>query len=66
MSDNRPDQRPLAERLKDVSLIESALRRAAREALLRHKRAGNPIAVSRDGRVHWIQPADIPVQESSE
>ncbi len=32
-----------------------------REALLRHKQAGNPIAVWRDGRVEWIQPEDIPV-----
>jgi len=35
----------LAERLKDHRLIDRALSRAVRNALLRHKQAGNPIAV---------------------
>ena len=25
-----------------------------------HKRAGNPLAVWREGRVEWIKPEDIP------
>ena len=41
----------LGERLRDTRLIEQALVRAVREALLRHKQAGNPIAAWRDGRV---------------
>ncbi len=45
----------------EPSRIERILQRAVREALLRHKQAGNPIAVWRDGRVEWIQPEDIPV-----
>src|SRR5438874_10852651 len=50
----------LAERLKDHSLIDRALARAVRDELLRHKQAGNPIAVWRDGRVVWSAPEDIP------
>ena len=51
--------RSLAERLQDVDLIERAFKRAVREALIRHKQAGNPIAEWRDGQVVWIQPEDI-------
>ena len=50
----------LVDRLQDVGLIQRALTRAVREALLDHKRAGNPIAVWRDNRVVWIEPQDIP------
>jgi hypothetical protein len=56
-----PDQRPLAERLQDVDLITRAVQRAVREALLRHKQAGNPVCEWRDGQVVWIAPEDIPV-----
>jgi hypothetical protein len=38
-----------------------ALTQAVREALLRHKQAGDPVATWRDGRVVWVQPEDIPV-----
>lgn len=41
--------------------IQKALGAAVREALLRHKREGNPVAVWRDGKVVWIEPRDIPV-----
>lgn len=37
--------------------ISEACERAVREALLKHKRAGNSVAVFRDGRVVLI-PAD--------
>jgi len=43
--------------------IETVLRRAVREALLMHKRAGNPIAVWKDGRVVLIPPEEIPVDQ---
>ena len=55
------DDRPLSDRLRDVALIEQALGRAVRDALRRHKQAGNPIVVWRDGREVWIQPEDIPI-----
>jgi hypothetical protein len=63
MADDLPSDRPLSERLRDIKLIEDALGRAVRKALLRHKQAGNPIAVWRDGAVVWIAPEDIPVTE---
>ena len=36
------------------------MKEAVREALLRHKKLGNPIAVWRDGRVVWLGPEEIP------
>jgi len=50
-----------AERAGDLQRIERALRAAVRDALLRHKRDGDPVAVWREGRVVWLQPDEIPV-----
>lgn len=55
------DQSP-AERVEDIPRTVRALRQAVREALQRHKRQGNPVAVWREGRVVWIAPEDIPDQ----
>ncbi len=41
--------------------IDSACRRAVREALKKHKLAGNPIAISRNGEVILVQPDDIEI-----
>jgi hypothetical protein len=41
--------------------IDLALRRAVRDALLRHKKLGNPIAIWQDDKVVWIAPQDIQV-----
>jgi hypothetical protein len=60
MAESSSSDDPLGERLRDTKLIQRALARAVREALLRHKQAGNPIAVWRDGRVVWIAAEDIP------
>jgi hypothetical protein len=43
--------------------IEAALNEAVRDALLDHKRAGNPIAVWRDGKVVIIPANEIPVDD---
>ena len=62
MSKSSQAQPPPSERVEDIPRILEALREAVREALLRHKQAGNPVAVWRDGRVVWIPPEDIPVE----
>ncbi|MCI0488105.1 MAG: hypothetical protein L0229_16070 [Blastocatellia bacterium] len=43
--------------------IEGILRRAVQKALLEHKRAGNPIATWKDGKVVILQPDEIPVED---
>lgn len=42
-------------------LVNAAIKKGVREALIKHKQAGNPIAVGRDGKVVIIQPEDIVV-----
>jgi len=59
MADRTPSARPLVERVRDSKLIERALARAVREALQRHKQAGNPVAIWRDGQVVWLGPDEI-------
>ena len=63
--DPTPERTP-AERVDDIPRILEAMRQAVREALLDHKRAGNPVAVWRNERVEWIQPEDIPVDDAPE
>jgi hypothetical protein len=55
--------RPISDRIRGIHLIQEPLARPVRKALLRHKQAGNPVAVWHDERVVWIDPADIPVDD---
>ncbi len=57
MSDPIPPSSPRL--LDDESLIDAAIARAAREAVLQHARAGYPVATMRDGKVVWIPPEEI-------
>jgi len=43
--------------------IDKACRRAVRDALLKHKQAGNPVAVSLKGKVVLLQPDEIEVDD---
>ena len=59
----RPIRADIDRILADSRLIEAALRRAVRAALERHKRAGNPVAAWKDGRVEWITPEHLDLRE---
>jgi hypothetical protein len=63
MTDDKPDDRSPAERVEDLPAIDDAMARGTREALRRHKRAGNPVAIWREGAVVLIAPEDIPVDD---
>jgi len=56
---HEPDR--ICSAMSDVGLIGRALARGAREALLRHKRAGSPICVERDGKIVWIPAEEIEI-----
>jgi len=45
-------------------LVREAIKKGTREALLMHKRAGNPVAVWRDGKVVLLEPDEIILDES--
>ncbi len=53
----------LIRRFSDRSLLTGLIQQAVREAVLEHKRAGNPVAGSVDGKVVIFQPEDIEVPE---
>ena len=60
-SDSPRGGRTIEEMMLDGTEIDEALQRAVREALLRHKKLGNSIAVWQDGKVVIIPPEDIQV-----
>ncbi len=43
--------------------IEGVFRQGVREALLRHKKLGQSVAVWRDGKVVILSPEEIPVDD---
>jgi hypothetical protein len=49
----------------DGRLIDAAVREAAREAMRRHKEAGLPAVVWRDGRIVHVPPEKIRIAASS-
>ncbi len=62
MTSGHDSEKTPLDRVEDVPRILKAMREAVREALLRHKRLGNPVAVWKEGRVVWLQPEDIPAE----
>ncbi|MBL8205538.1 MAG: hypothetical protein JNM09_14980 [Blastocatellia bacterium] len=46
--------------------IEAILREAGRQALLTHKKLGNPIASWQDGKVVIIPPEEIPIEDDQD
>lgn len=59
-------EKTIGEIFSDRTLIDKALKKAIREAVLQHKRAGNPIVVWRDGQIVWLKPEEIVVPEEDE
>lgn len=45
--------------------INRAYERAVREALLKHKKAGNPVAVERNGELVILQPDEIEIESEA-
>ena len=40
-------------------VIVEVLGKGVRDALLRHKAHGNPVAIERDGKVIWVRAEDV-------
>ena len=49
------------EALADQEKITDALASGVLEALKKHKQAGNPVVVWRDGNIIWLKPEEIQV-----
>lgn len=53
------DRDRIARAFEEGTPIDEAITEAVRKARQEHKRAGNPVAEWRDGKVVWIAPEDI-------
>ncbi len=53
----------IAEIFREGTLIDEALQKAVTQALRMHKLMGNPVAEWRDGKVVWIPPEEIKLDE---
>ena len=49
----------IEEVIADRDRISLALAEGVRDALKRHKQAGNPVVVMKDGKMVWLKPEEI-------
>ena len=47
--------------LFEGTAIDEAIKKAVRDAILKHKQAGNPIVGMKDGEMVWLKPEEIQV-----
>jgi hypothetical protein len=40
-------------------VVDEALKRGVRRAMLRHKNEGSSVVVERDGKIVWLKPEDL-------
>lgn len=45
--------------VEDGEMIDEALKQGVRDAMLRHKQAGLPVVIYRDGKAAWVMPQDL-------
>jgi hypothetical protein len=50
---------------ENEAILEEVFRRAVRQALVEHERAGNPVAIWRDGRVAIVPASEVLGEESA-
>jgi len=61
-----PTEHKTLRQLIDEGAILKALEVGSKKAVRIHKLLGNPVATWRDGKVVWIQPEDIHVEDTDE
>lgn len=54
----------ITEAFSDPEKITQALVQGVHEALLKHKQAGNPVVIWRDGKMVWLKPEEISVSKA--
>lgn len=47
--------------VEERELIDEALQKGVRDAVLRHKRDGLPMVIYRDGKTVWVKPENLSV-----
>ncbi len=56
---NEQSPSSIAELLADHALINEAIARAVRDAVLKHALSGQPVATWQNGQVIWIKPDEV-------
>jgi hypothetical protein len=59
MINKRKRKDTIDEAFANPEKITQALAEGVREALKRHKQAGNPVVIWRDGKMVWLKPEEI-------
>jgi hypothetical protein len=49
----------------EVAVVEAAMQQAACDALLAHKRTGQPVVIWQDGKVVWVPADQIPFDDAT-
>ena len=49
--------------MNDPERVGQILASAVNDALLQHKRAGNPVCGYKDGKVYWVKPENIQINK---
>jgi hypothetical protein len=44
---------------EDRQVVDGALAKGVRDAILRHKRDDVPVVVERNGKIEWVKPEDV-------
>ena len=48
--------------VEEGHLIDEALKKAVREAILQHKREGLPVVIYRDGKAAWVYAEELGIE----
>lgn len=51
--------------MNDPERVRRIIQAGINQALLQHKRLGNPVCSSKNGKVYWVEPEDIKIQAPS-
>ena len=61
MADKKEHKDKITEAFADIDIITDAIQQGINNALLRHKKLGQPVVVKKDGKTVWLQPDEIEV-----
>jgi len=62
---NRDEPVDIRQAFEDGTLIDEAMNEAAQEAVRRHREAGQPLVVWRNGKIELISPSDASLDEAT-
>ncbi|MBC8413578.1 hypothetical protein H8E50_07900 [bacterium] len=61
MADKEEHKDKITEAFANIEIITDAIQKGINEALLRHKKLGQPVVFKKDGKTVWLQPDEIEV-----